>query len=119
MNNIGKEVASDVVITDTPDSLGEFVVGSVVASADGTVVLGNNPGDTSIEVEFVSLAVSAIADVSYQVVISNPWLIEPQILTNQAVVDSTELTSGVSDWPVDPVATDPTLVTISAGVGKD
>jgi hypothetical protein len=78
VNNIGKEVASDVIITDTPDSLGEFVVGSVVASADGTVVLGNNLGDTNIEVEFVSLAASAIADVSYQVAISNPWLIEPQ-----------------------------------------
>lgn len=114
VSNSGNSGVSDLFITDTPDPLGQFVAGSVVASAGGVVIVGNSLGDTYIEVEYASLAAGATAELSYLVDIDNPWPAQPQKLTNQATVDTKELIAGVTDWPVAPGTTDPTIVGIVA-----
>jgi len=114
VNNTGEADATDVLITDTPDSLGDFNAGSVTSTASGIVQKGNTPGDTSIEVLVPVIAAGGNAVIAYTVGIANPWPIEPQVLVNQATVDSHELTPGVTDWPVDPGTQDPTIVDIVA-----
>ena len=114
VNNTGEADATDVLVTDIPDPLGDFNVGTVSSTAGGIVQVGNTPGDTSIEVLVPVIAAGGSAVITYTVGIANPWLIEPQQLLNQAIVDSTELTPGVTDWPVDPGTSDTTIVDIVA-----
>ncbi len=114
VNNTGEADASNVLVTDLPDPLGQFNTGSVASTASGVVQIGNAIGDTSVEVLVPLIPAQSNAIVTYTVGIPSPWPIEPQALTNQATVDTSELTPGVTDWPVDPGTTDPTLVDIVA-----
>jgi len=52
LENTGQAPAEAVVISDTPDAIGELQPGSVSASAGGSLLSGNAPGDTAIEVAF-------------------------------------------------------------------
>lgn len=63
--------AYDVVVADPLAAGLELVVGSVTSSA-GTVVVGNNPGDVSIEVDLSVLALNQTLTITYQARIAAP-----------------------------------------------
>jgi large repetitive protein len=115
LENTGLAPATNVVITDTPDAIGTFLVGSVTTDL-GTVVLGNSPGNTTVEVNVPSLPVGTVT-VSYQVQIPLPYpdgTVQPEELVNQASATSTELLPILSDDPATADVDDETIVPIAA-----
>lgn len=117
LDNSGQGPATDVVIDDTPDAIGELQVGSVTASGAGVVLAGNTPGDTDISVSYASVADSSTVTVSYDVRIPLPYpdgTTVPESLTNQAAVDSKEQQGIVSDDPGTGAPDDATVVPIVA-----
>ncbi len=116
LENTGLAPATDVTVTDTPDAIGEFRVGTVTAS-QGTVVLGNLPGDTSVQVDVPSIGAGETLTVTYQVQVPLPYPdgnTVPEELQNQARATSKELLPIVSDDPTTTDGNDPTIVPISA-----
>ena len=117
LENTGQAAATDIVIDDNPDALGEFQVGSVVPSGAGVVVTGNTPGDTSINVTFASVAAASSVTIDYDVLVPNPYpdgMTAPEEFTNQASADSKEQQGIVSDDPTTGTADDATIVPIDA-----
>lgn len=116
LENTGEGAASNVVIVDDPDDIGEFQAGSVQA-ADGVVDVGNNPADTTVQVTFASLPAGATASVSYNVAVPLPYvdgMTASQSLRNQATAISDELPLISSDDPDTAAQDDPTVVPIDA-----
>ncbi|MEM1403615.1 MAG: hypothetical protein AAGG55_09820 [Pseudomonadota bacterium] len=117
LENVGQAQATNIVIDDTPDALGQFLVGSVVTSGAGVVVTGNAPGDTSINATFPSLAAAASVTVAYDVLVPIPYpdgMTAPEEFTNQATADSKEQQGIISDDPTTGTVDDATIVPIQA-----
>ena len=117
LENAGQTAATDVLINDTPDAIGEFQVGSVSASGGGVVTSGNSPGDSSISVSYASVADSSTVTVSYDVLIPLPYpdgTTAPEELSNQASADSKEQQGIVSDDPTTGDPDDATVVPVIA-----
>jgi uncharacterized repeat protein (TIGR01451 family) len=115
--NTGLADATVVAITDVPDSIGEFIAGSVTASGAGVVVDGNAPGDSELNVAYATLGAGNTVTVSYQVRVPLPYpngQTAPQLLSNQANADSKEQQGIVSDDPGTTDPDDPTVVDIVA-----
>jgi uncharacterized repeat protein (TIGR01451 family) len=120
--NTGAAPATDIVITDTPDSIGEFQVGSVNTSTVGsgasvTVVTGNNPGDTQIRATSAALAAGGSIIVTYDVRIPLPYPDADgaaEALENQAAAESAEISPLVSDDPTTAADDDATIVPLVA-----
>ncbi|GAB5414957.1 MAG: hypothetical protein Cons2KO_25600 [Congregibacter sp.] len=118
LENNGDAPATNVLIEDTPDSISEFIPGSVNAPG-GTVTSGNSPGDTTIAVEFVSVPDSGSVTVSYQVRVPLPYpagILAPEQLENQATADAKEQQGIVSDDPTTGTVDDPTRIRINVDV---
>ncbi|MFK8042274.1 hypothetical protein [Congregibacter sp.] len=117
LDNNGLAAATTLVITDTPDAIGEFQAGSVSASGIGVVDTGNTPGDTSISVSYTTLAATATATITYDVLLPLPYpdgQTSPEELSNQANADSKEQQGIISDDPTTGTADDPTVVPVIA-----
>ena len=116
LQNTGDAPATGIFITDTPDAIGEFQVGTVTTSV-GTVLKGNTSGDTEIEISAPSIAAGADIVVTYNVLVPLPYpagAIAPQQLVNQALAISAELPDILSDDPATADIDDPTVVPITA-----
>lgn len=116
LENTGDAPATEIVVEDTPDAIGEFLPGSVNAPG-GTVSSGNSPGDTSISVSFANVPPSGSVTVSYQVRIPLPFpagVLNEEQLSNQATADSKEQQGIVSDDPTTGADDDATIVLINA-----
>lgn len=116
LENSGSAPASDVVISDTPDTVGAFIAGSVTTS-NGTVVLGNTSGDASIEVDAASVAAGETVTVTYEVALPYPYpdgMTAPERLINQAAAESAETPAMVSDDPATGAEDDATVVPVIA-----
>ncbi|MEP5566605.1 MAG: hypothetical protein ABJN62_02105 [Halioglobus sp.] len=116
LQNTGDAPATNITITDTPDAIGEFLVGTVMTSV-GTVIKGNTSGDVEIEIAVPSLAAGATATVTYNVNVPLPYpagVLAPQELVNQALAVSAELPDIDSDDPTTPGVDDATVVPIAA-----
>jgi len=114
--NSGLANAVNVIFADTPDPIGEFQAGSVVA-VGGTVTSGNSPGDSSIEALFPSIAAGDTQEVRYEVIVPSPYpagVLVPQELLNQARVNTDEIIDLISDDPDVSGDIDPTIVPIIA-----
>ncbi|BAO44886.1 DUF11 domain-containing protein [Thiolapillus brandeum] len=113
--NNGASEATHVVLTDIPDPIGEFLADVAITSGSGTVVKGNVPGDTDIEVHFPSIGAGDSVVMSYHVRIPNPYPARTaEQLLNQAIVDTDQFTAIVSDDPATSTEDDPTVVPILA-----
>lgn len=113
--NTGDAPVTRVEVLDTPDPLGLFQAGSVVASQGGTIFQGNQPGSTSVAVIFESIAAGATSTVRYDVLIPTPYpAATVQQLVNQALVISAEVPDRLSDDPAVGGDADPTVVPIAA-----
>lgn len=116
LKNTGDGPVTNVVITDTPDAIGEFQVGSVLALG-GTVLTGNTPGDISVEANYASVSGGASVTLNYDVVVPLPYadgFTHPEELVNQGAASSTELSAILSDDPDTSAVDDPTIVPIVA-----
>ena len=113
LRNTGAESANNIVIEDAPDANSSLVNGSITTSA-GSVTVGNGAGDGVVEVSIPSLAAAATVTIAYDTTINNPLPDGVTELVNQALFDSTELPSGLSDDPTPPGVDDPTVVPLNA-----
>ncbi len=113
INNRGAGDATNIVLEDAPDIHTALVVGSV-ASPQGSVAIGNNPGDTTIEVAVGTIAADTSVTVTYDVVINQPLPSGVTEVVNQALLTSAELPPVISDDPDEPGPEDPTIVPINA-----
>ncbi len=113
INNQGAGDATNIVLEDTPDVHTALVVGSVV-STQGSVAIGNNPGNTTVEVAVGTIAAGLSVTISYDVVINQPLPSGVTEVVNQALLTSTELPPVLSDDPDDPGPQDPTIVPLNA-----
>ena len=114
--NTGNADATEIIISDTPDAIGEFKVGSVVTSS-GVISKGNTSGDAAVEITLAQLAPGGQLTVSYDVRIPLPYpsgISTPEALVNQATMTSKELTSVLSDDPSTTAVNDKTIVPIVA-----
>ncbi len=122
LTNTGDAPASNVLITDDPDTLGEFQAGTVatdpgINSDGGSIDSGNTPGDTAVAVSFAQVSGGATVSISYDVLVPLPYpdgMTAPEELVNQASADSTELPRILSDDPDTPAPDDETVAPVLA-----
>ncbi|RIK35019.1 MAG: hypothetical protein DCC55_31575, partial [Chloroflexi bacterium] len=91
-----------------------LVAGSVQTTG-GTVTRGNNSGDRSIEINIGTLAAGAQVEISYRVVVNNPFPAGVLQVSNQGVVASNELPAIPTDDPDTLNASDPTVTQVLSG----
>ena len=112
ITNSGNQ-AIDVTLVDSPDPNTALVVGSVTAS-QGTVVLGNGAGDTTVEVDLGTIAGSGgAATVTFRVTIDNPLPPDVVAVENQAALITDELPVVLSDDPDIPGDDNPTATPLT------
>jgi len=112
--NSGAGTATDVQLSDTPDSNSTLTVGTITSTL-GTVVQGNATSDTGVGVNVGSIPASSSVTITYDVVVNNPLPAGVVSLSNQAIIQSHELSPLMTDDPtVATSSTDPTIVTIGA-----
>ena len=115
ITNLGDEPISGVTLADTPDPLTAIVAGSVTTT-QGAVTGGNGAGDTAVEVTIGTLAARTTVVVAFRVTVGAiPEGVTA--ITNQATVTSAELGPIVSDDPLAPGATDPTVTPVGPTSG--
>ncbi|MDD5313381.1 MAG: hypothetical protein PHO26_10135, partial [Dehalococcoidia bacterium] len=114
MNNVGNGTANSVVFTDTPDPNTTLVAGSVV-STQGTVVLGNNPGDTSVNVNVGALPAGqshSVCLVTFRVVVNRPFPSGVPNISNRGAVTGTGFALFTDDPNISGGAGNPTVTNI-------
>lgn len=106
--NSGNQAATGIVVDDIPDPNTVLVNGSV-ASSQGSVIVGNTPGDPSVRVNLGALAGgSTSATISFRVRVANPLPAGVTQARNQAQVASNELATVLTDDPSTAATGDPT-----------
>ncbi|HSH02305.1 MAG TPA: hypothetical protein VLL52_07280 [Anaerolineae bacterium] len=111
--NNGNTAATQLIFQDIPDSNSSLQVGTVQTS-QGTVLVGNTGGDTTVKVDLVSLPAQTQAVVSFEVLITTPLATGVTQIVNQGIVNSYELPALVTDDPATPPIGDPTIVPVTA-----
>lgn len=100
--------ASGVVFTDTLDPWTELETGSV-STSQGTVVLGNTPGDTAIEIDLGTLADGDSATLSFSARVDPAVPAEVVAVTNEGSVAGTNVLATPTQ---DPAGGGPTVTTV-------
>ncbi|MBX3052028.1 MAG: DUF11 domain-containing protein [Caldilineaceae bacterium] len=113
IRNTGNVAASDVLFVDFPDPNTTLVVGSV-QSSQGTVINGNNAGDTGVRVNIGTIAGGAQVAVTFRVIVKNPLPANVNRVVNQGSVTSSELPTVATNDPDTPAVDDPTVTPINA-----
>ena len=113
--NHGGQSIDDVTATVTPDPESALAVGSIETSA-GTVSSGNTPGDTSVDVNLGALQGQSTAQVSFDVVVRDPFPAGTTALQVQGQVTATGHDPVITDDPARPGLTDPTRTAVVAPV---
>lgn len=111
--NNGNQAATGVTLEDTPDSHTTLVAGSVQTSA-GTVVQGNNAGDTRVQVHIGTVAGGTSVVVTFRVAVNSPLLPAVTSVHNQGLVGSEQLPPVLTDDPDTPQPGDPTVTPVRA-----
>lgn len=114
ITNTGTGDATDVVLDDMPDANTALLVGSVTTS-QGTVLLGNTAGDTSVQVDVGTLtAGGGSVTISFVVTIDDPLSDGVTEILNQGVVSGSNFTTRMTDDPGTAPDDDPTVDTIAS-----
>lgn len=110
LTNTGLGDATAVVFADAPDPATALVVGSVVPS-QGTVLVGNTAGDTTVQVDVGPLAASGgSATIAFQALIDDPPPAGVFSVANQGQVSGGNFAPFLTDDPATGAAADPTVV---------
>ncbi len=112
ITNSGDGVARGIVYDDTPDPHTLLVTGSVTTT-QGTIVMGNGPGDTSIQVDVGDVAPGHTVTIVYDVVIQEIVATGPVDIANQGYAGGTNIDGLVTDDPSVAGAGDPTIFVVS------
>jgi len=113
LTNSGDGDATNIVITDVPDTNGTLIVGSVTTTI-GTVATGNTALDTFVEINVGTLAAGTSVTIVYQVTINDPLPVGVEELVNQGLIESSELPDSVTDDPATGPDDDETIIPIDA-----
>lgn len=113
IGNNGNQTATALQFNDPLDANATLVIGSVT-STQGTVVQGNNPGDTAPQVDIGALPVGQSVTILFHVIINNPLPTNVTQISNQGFIDGSNFPSVPTDDPDTPTADDPTQITITA-----
>lgn len=109
IHNSGNAAVDGVVYTDTPDANTTLLVGAV-ETTQGTVIEGNTPGDTTVEVDIGSIGIGETVTVRYRVTLN---LGNYSSIANQGLVEA----DNHEDEPTDDCGTeevdDPTETPVS------
>ena len=109
ITNVASTAATDVRFSDIPDINTRLVVGTVTTT-QGSVLKGNLPGEDSVEVDLGDIPVGNNAVITFDVTINNPlWV---SIITNQGLIEGTNILSTLSDDPGTAQLDDPTATPI-------
>jgi uncharacterized repeat protein (TIGR01451 family) len=107
--NVTSTAATNVHFSDTPDINTRLVVGTVTTT-QGSVLKGNLPGEDSVEVDLGDIPMGSNAVITFDVTINNPlWV---SIITNQGLIEGTNILSTWSDDPTTSPSGDPTILPI-------
>ena len=111
IQNAGSAAATNVNFADTPDANTTLVTGTV-QTTQGSVVMGNRPGDRAISIDIGTLAGhGARATLTFRVRINNPLPAGVAQIANQGAVNSNELPCV---WTNDPTTSTPGDPTVTA-----
>ena len=113
IRNRGNAAASGVVFVDFLDKNTTLVVGSV-QSTQGSIVNGNNTGDTGVRVNVGTINGGAKATITFRVTINNPVPANVTEVRNQGTVTSNELPALATNDPGTAAVDDPTMTVIEA-----
>lgn len=106
--NNGNQDAGGVIFNETIPAATALLVGSVTATA-GTIVSGNNPDDTTVNVQIPTLAgLGGSVTITYQTQVKG--LIGTAIIVNQGTVSGGNFPSTVTDNPNTPAPSDATTI---------
>ncbi len=111
INNTGDAPASNVTLSDAPDTNTQLDVGSVTTTL-GTITTGNTAGDTFVEIDIASLPNSSSVTITYTVTVNNPLPTGIETLANQGLVESDELPDSMTDDPDTGTDDDSTVVAV-------
>ena len=111
ITNNSSTPATDVVFDDTPDINTTLIVGTVTTSK-GTIILGNNPGNTSVRVNVGTLDGGQDVTIRLWVRINLNLPSTVVEIVNQGLVSSVELPDLPTDDPLTGGLGDPTQVPI-------
>ena len=102
-----------MVYTDTPDANAPLIAGTVQTAA-GSVAVGNNPGDTGVQITIGTLAGGSRVALQYQVRIANPLPADVAQVRNQGTVSAANYPSLVTDDPDTLDSNDSTVTAVTA-----
>ena len=109
--NDGDTVIENAVLQDTPDPVTTLVVGSVTTT-QGAVTIGNNAGDTSVEVAFGNLAVGQTVVVVFDVMVNFNIPAGVTQISNQGVIVSDTIPGEPTNDPTTTPDDDPTVINL-------
>ncbi len=113
ITNTGATTAYNVLYADAPDPNTTLVTGSVTCDPACTVVLGNDSGNTTISLQFASLAPGATATIIGRATVNSPLPFQVSTLTNQGYASASNANSVATDDPFTPEVGDRTVVTLT------
>ena len=105
--NLGPVAAENAVFTDVLDPNTTLVNGTVIPSL-GTVIEGNNPGDTDIEVALGDLLSGESVTITFNADLNDPIAPDVTAIINQGFVSGDNFDQQSSDDPDTPEGDDPT-----------
>ena len=111
ITNTGDDPATGAEFADNPDGNTTLVAGSVLTS-QGTVLVGNNPGNTSVYVTIDSIPALGVVTISFRAQINEPLLPSVTEISNQGLLRCIEVPVLWTDDPDTPAAGDPTITTL-------
>jgi uncharacterized repeat protein (TIGR01451 family) len=97
------------VYSDALDPNTTLVVGSVTTTA-GTVTVGNDPGDTHVEVAIGTLPIGQSVTITYDVTINSPLPPGTTAIVNQGIVSGDNFPEEPTDDPTTTDTDDPTEI---------
>jgi uncharacterized repeat protein (TIGR01451 family) len=118
VENNGNVDAEDVVFTDTPDPNTTLIVGSVQTS-QGTVTRGNDPGNTSVEVDIGTLLANGSLEIRFRVGINDPLPADVTEVRNQGLTTGSNIPPVPTDDPDTPPEDDPTRTPVTTEPAVD
>lgn len=110
----GNSPVAALVLNDNPDANTMLITGTVTTTI-GTVISGNGPGDTAVQVELGDFKIGDEAQVAFDVMIRTPLPATVTRIGNQAFLNSANTPTVGSDDPATPNAVgDATFTTLLA-----
>ena len=111
ITNTGSGPVRDVFFTDTPDSQTTLINGQV-ATSQGTVLVGNGAGDSSVAVDVGDIAAGQTVIIHYQVIIDYGLPLGQATIINQGQVSGSNMDGVATDDPATAAQGDASVIIV-------